>query len=599
MLCRTSCAYLAANWRAVPEKKHYDICIIGGGPAGIAAAMRAVDYNKRVCMIEKGPLGGCDLWNGSLESKTMWELSLFLDRLRGKQSRRVFGRPVTDCLELDEDKMQESMRAVSVTRQSQIRRALEATEVDLLVGQATFLSDREVQFHDHGDMKYQNLTADYFLIATGSSPREHPFVPIDRKLIVTSNDIMHQPLPESLVIIGAGVIGCEFASILSGLGKTKVSIIDKAPRILPNEDADISSLVESQLEARGVRIHHASTLYDLQAWEESPEEARAIHPESANTLRSGVQYTIVNTTSRQLTTYNVERALLSIGRRPNYVNLGLENTSLRTRDGRLVVNSVGLCENSKTVFAVGDATSTMLLVSMAEAQAKLAVDYMYGCKRRDTMNSGASLASNMSSVAYLTKALGSVGLNETQCRHRNIAYIACRYGYDLVSRTVAAGDPEGFIKIIVSNDAEMRVLGVRAIGKNASTTVDLGSLAIQNQQTAIDLADRLTAYPAVSQAFQECLRAILGRSGLKPGTFDSLVITKWSPTHFERGVAYQKEMRRAAEAEAVVEAAAATAAAQAAQAKAAALDSLDGAAKSKNSGPITPGSFFTSAVAAK
>lgn len=541
MLRRTYGAFLVANWRVIPEKTHYDLCVIGGGPAGIAAAMRAVDYKRKVCLIEKERLGGCDLWNGALQSKTMWEFAIFKQKLRSAAAQRVYGEPVDGYMTIDEDLMQRSMQRVSETRADQIRQALEATSVTLLTGQVTFQSNHEVQCHDRQKKCYQTITADYFIIATGSVPLEHPFVVTDRKLVVTSNEIMHQPLPRSLVVVGAGVIGCEFASILSGLGKTKVSVIDKASRILPREDADIVEKVERQLEANGVLIHHDSNLYDLQTWEESAEEAAQLHPKQPELRRSGVQYTIMSRKTKRLTTYNVDRALLCIGRTPNYRNLGLENTSLRTSDGQLLVDDVGRCAHSAHIFAVGDAAAGMKLVSMGEAQAKMVVDYIYGSQQRDTVMSSAAIARTMTSIAFLTKAVASVGVNETECRKRRLAYICCSYGFNLVSRAVAAANTDGFIKILVSNDAEMRMLGVRAMGMNASTMVDLGSLAIRNRQTVFDLADRLTAYPAISQAFQECLRAILGRSELKPGTFPSLVITRWSPSGFERGVAYHHE----------------------------------------------------------
>lgn len=524
-MLRGTIRWLSASWRIAPEVKHFDVCVIGGGPAGIAATMRAVDYNKTVCLIENSRVGGCDLWNGALQSKTLWQLSSFLFKSKGPSAERLYGESLEPYMELDEGKMLASIKQVSETRACQIEQSLKAApNVTVLYGPATFTSDKEVQYN-HREMKEcRRITASHYVIATGSTPRTHPFVHVDGRLVVTSDHIMQRPLPKSLVVIGAGVIGCEFASILAGLGKTKVSLIDKAHRILPMEDADVAEYLQRQMANAGVAIHHDSTLYDLQPWEETAEEAAAARPEDPRP-QSGVQYTLMNRHTKQLTTYNVDQALLSIGRVPHYHSLGLENTSLRTRDGKLLVDDFGLCEGSQNIYAVGDAVADMQLVSVAEVCAKLAVDRMYSTRRLTVPR----LSETMSSVGFFTQALASVGLNESECRRLQIGYIVCTHGYDLVSRAVAAANTDGFMKVIVSNDSSMTILGVRAIGMNASTLVVLGALAIQKGQTVHDLVDRLTAYPAVSQVFQECLRALAGRSEMKPGTFNSLTVTSWLP----------------------------------------------------------------------
>ncbi|EPY19704.1 dihydrolipoamide dehydrogenase [Strigomonas culicis] len=533
--------FLSFNtWRAVAEKTHYDVCIIGGGPAGITAALRAVDYKKKVCLIEQKRLGGYDLWDGSLYSQTMWEFSNLYSKLKGSQAKRIYGETLDTYVELDEEKMRESIREVSLTREAQITTAIQATNsIDLLNGLGTFSSDSEVLFHNHVTKEYRRITADYFIIATGSGPRKHPFVEADGTLVMTSNEIMHTAIPKSLVIVGAGTIGCEFASIFGALGKTKVYLIDKSDHILRDEDPDVVQRVQDALERAGVVVHHNSFLYDLQPWRATEEEMRKL-PERSQGRREGVQYTILNRRTRELETLHVDRALLCLGRAANYKGLGLENTTLRTKDGSLLVDAFGRCENSNNTYAVGDAADDMHVVSMAQAKGKIAIDNIYGKGVRTVPH----LLESMSSVAFLIKAVAAVGLNEATCRQRNIGYVAASFGYDLVSRAVAADNTDGFIKIIVSDDPKMTILGVRAIGMDASTLVDLGSLAIQNRQTAFDLADRLTAYPSISQAFQECLRVILGRSELKANCFQSLKLTRWEPDNFRRGMCYQTAERQ-------------------------------------------------------
>ncbi|KAK7201530.1 acetoin dehydrogenase e3 component-like protein [Novymonas esmeraldas] len=576
------------GWTAVSrDKVHFDVCVIGGGPAGIAAALRAVHYNKRVCIVEKARLGGADLWDGALQSKTMWEYATVMAKLRGKAAMRLYGESLDRYLEIDEAKMRQSMETVSHTREAQIRTALEAAaNVSLVFGKATFSNNHEIQCHNQRTKEYRSITADYFVLATGSKPRKHPFVVADGRLVMTSDHIMQAPLPKSLVIVGAGVIGCEFAGIMGRLGKTKVSIIDKAPHILPREDPDIVRMIEDGMKQAGVVVHHNSDLYDMQPWEETEAEALERHPEEP-APQSGVQYTVMERSTRRLTTFQVERALLSVGRVPDCTGLGLENTTVKTRGADLSVNSFGQCVGTTHIFAVGDVATHRHLVSMGEAQARLAVDYIYGTLPKVVPN----LAETMSSVAFLTRAVASVGLNESECREKGIAYIAARYSYEVVSRAVAAANTRGFVKIIVADDPERRILGVRAVGMNASTLVDIGSLAIQNGQTVYDLAGRLTAYPAVSQAFQECLRSILDRPArphARPAC--GVKLTKWSPADMGRGIAYKGKAEaalldtsRAAEVEAVLEQ---RCGAAAREARAAAV-----ADNTATSG-IRPGSFF-------
>ncbi|CCW65435.1 unnamed protein product [Phytomonas sp. EM1] len=527
-MLRRSCSLLKVAWRAVPDHTHYDVCVIGGGPGGIAAALRAVDFNKKVCLIESDRLGGRDLWNGALHSKTMWELSYAFSKMRGAAARRLYGDSVASHVRLDEAQMRASMDEVSCTREAQIATALKASDVRFVTGHASFVSNHEVLCHDPATKAFRLLTADYVVIATGSTPRRHPTVPVDGVRIVTSDHVMRRALPRSLVVVGAGVRGCEFASILAGLGQTKVAIIDKKARILPEEDDDVIDVVERQMEAAGVTIHHDSKLHDLQLWDDDADNAL-----------TGVQYTLMNRYTKELTTHHVDQALLSIGRWPNYNNLGITNTTVKTSNGKVVANEFGLCENTNNIYVVGDAAAGKFLVSVAESMGKLAVEHMY-CPRVQRPPIPFSITPKL---GFFPLAIASVGLGEKSCRERNIAYIACKYGYNLVSRNVAAASTDGFIKIIVSKEMPHHILGLRAVGLGSSTLVDFATLALQKKQTVYDLANRLTAYPALSQAFQECLHAILGSSELKPGTFDNITLTEWTPDNYQRGMAYQETLR--------------------------------------------------------
>ncbi|KAG8347150.1 Pyridine nucleotide disulfide oxidoreductase FAD binding domain [Trypanosoma vivax] len=517
------------HWRPL-GRKHYDVCVIGAGPAGVAAALRAVDYGKRVCLVEANRVGGCDLWNGALQSKVLWEMSTFLARANGNCARRVYGTSITNYMELDEDRMRQTLILSSEEREKQLISALDAANITLLYGHASLASAYELEVRSRGTKEYHIIVADYFIIATGSVPKQHPYVKVDRKRVVTSDDLMMMPLPKSMVIVGAGVLGSEFASIYAQLGRTDVRLIDKKERIMSMEDDDVVAAIQSGMEKNGVTIHQGCQLYDLQSWEEDELEMRD-HPED-ETRRSGVRYTVMHCKTRKLQTFEVDRALIAVGRQPNYLGLGLGNTNCKVLDGELVLDEFGRCLNQPHIYAVGDAASGPRLVSMGEAKGRLAIDHIYS---RDITE---PLSPDYSRITFFSTAVAAVGKNEKQCQENNISYIMAKYSFDLCSRNVAANSTEGFVKILATNDGKKTLLGVRIVGWSASTIVEFASAAIRRKQSAYELSEMLTAYPSVSQAFQECLRVILGTSVLKPGTFPGLVCSIWTPPGYERGRAH-------------------------------------------------------------
>lgn len=505
--------------------KRYDVCVIGGGPAGVAAALRAADYNKKVCLIEKNSkLGGADAWNGALQSKTMWEMSYFMQRVRSF-SPRVFSK---DCcptaVTVSEDRLQESLFLVANKRANQMKEALDHARVTVERGTAHFTNPNTVEVTQPttavGAPAAATLVeADYFVVATGSTPRSHPMIPFDGKHVVSSDEIMMQSIPESLVIIGAGVIGCEFASIFANFGKTQVNVIEKAPRLLPNEDDDIAMLIETLLRKRGCKFHHCTKLNDLKVIDDKH-----------------VRYSVESTTEPgRITEFEVERALVSIGRMPYYDGLGLTEIGCKISGSGVEVDEWDRCLPHKHIYAVGDATLNIALVNKGESEASNAIHHMYShdCHENRSL-------SNLSTIMFLPEEVAGVGLSERQCRKDNIAHIVAKYGYDMSARSIVMGNTDGFVKIIVSNDELKTVLGVRAVGAHASSIIELASLAIHRKASAYELSEMATAYPSVAQAFQECLRMLIGRSIFKPESeaFTSVRLSSWVPNDFSRGRAY-------------------------------------------------------------
>src|SRR5690349_2891235 len=223
----------------------YDLVVIGAGPAGYAAAMRALDFKKKTLLIEKDRVGGAGVTNGALSSKTWWELSREVASFRKNLKKFNIEVPDVNYKEIQ----QEVRNAVHERRTMledhllQMHDSRHAHLLNFIKGTAQLLSQNEVEINCSEGKKV--VWADYIVLATGSRPRYLPELPIDEKIVMTSDGIENmEDFPESMVIVGAGVIGCEFATIFSAFGKTKVHLLDKGARILPFEDSDVVNVIE-------------------------------------------------------------------------------------------------------------------------------------------------------------------------------------------------------------------------------------------------------------------------------------------------------------------------------------------------------------------
>ncbi len=474
----------------------FDVCVIGAGPAGYAAAMRAWDYGRRVCLIDRGPIGGTGIHNGALSSKTLWELShdyrRVLNRSRGYTATNVH---------IDYAKVCHAVADAVAEKTSQLHHQLDvlSSPMPCQSGRVTFIRG-SAEFIDAHQVYVEGpeltVRAENFVLATGSRPRTMPDITIDGRYICTSDHIMHlDHFPRSLVILGAGVIGCEFATIFANFGQTKVYLIDRADRILPFEDIDIAQVCAKNLEARGVTIHHRANLLEMKV------------------VDGEVHYTIQHA-GGGVETIAVDQALISIGRIPNTNGLHLERAGLE-------VNRWGYLDDDDTrtsvpnIYAVGDVTQDIALVSIAEIEGRHAVEHMYG-----TVTAPLSYE-NVSSIMFLDPEVAGVGLNETQAQEKRIPYRVAVYDYSLVNRAIAMRATSGFLKLLATDDDELRILGIRVLGVHASTSIETVSLMIRQGRSVRDLAELLHPHPAVTEGLQDCVRMLLGTSIMKPQVFRS------------------------------------------------------------------------------
>jgi dihydrolipoamide dehydrogenase len=472
--------------------KKFDLCVIGGGPSGFAAMMRGLDFGKKVALIEKNKVGGAGIFNGALSSKTLWELSESYKSTRHTD----YGYTVNDCDLSYSAVIREMHRAVG-EKYAQLRE------------QINYFKQKELlsEFHGHGKLISKNeieitlsdgsceiIWAENIVLAIGSHPRYLPTIPIDEKIILTSDGIASLPdFPESIVILGAGVIGCEFATIFSNYGRTKVFLIDKEDRILPFEDEDISSALAANLENNGVVIHRGSSL------------------ESMKIVDGKVEY-VLNYKDGRRETHLVDNALISIGRAATTDNLGLEAAGVQ-------LNERGYCIDNATqttvsnIYAVGDFTADISLVNVGELEGRYAVERIFGKPARDL------IYENISTIMFLNPEVAAVGLNETQARKRKLPYRMAMMDYRYINRAIAMGKTGGFFKILVTDDDEMKILGMRVMGNHASSTSQAVALMIALDASIDQLAELIFPHPSVPEGLQECARMLRGKSIVKPEVF--------------------------------------------------------------------------------
>jgi dihydrolipoamide dehydrogenase len=468
----------------------FDLIVIGAGPSGYAAAMRSLDFRKRTLLIEKNHIGGAGVTNGALSSKTWWELSRETASFRKNLKRFNIGIPSINYKEI-----QAEVRRAVQERKGMLEEHMQLMQhshlADLLSfrrGTARLVSQNEVEI-DLGERK-ETVWGEYVVLATGSRPRYLPELPIDEKIVMTSEGIeLMEDFPESMVIVGAGVIGCEYATIFSGFGKTKVHLIDKGDRILPFEDADVVKVIERNMENSGVLIHRNSRLIRME-------------------IKGGrVEYELeYNNGGKEV--FLVEKALVAVGRTPNYESLWNDDVGISISKRGIEDNDTQT--NVHNIFAVGDITADISLVNVGELEGRYAVEKIFGNPVRKLVYE------NISTIMFLNPEVAGVGLNETSAREKAMDYKVVTLDYSCIPRAIAKRNTQGFIKLMVTNDEQMKILGLKVIGNHASSAIQAVAVLISMDKGIEELAECVHPHPSITEGIQECVRMLLGKSLFKP-----------------------------------------------------------------------------------
>ncbi|HEX3580578.1 MAG TPA: Si-specific NAD(P)(+) transhydrogenase [Thermoanaerobaculia bacterium] len=462
----------------------YDLIVIGSGPAGEKGAAQAAYFGKSVALVEREPvLGGACVNTGTVPSKTLRESALHLSGFRMRAFGDAIGLTIKDNITVG-DFMRR--KQIVVEREWQrIEANLRRHMVDRYSGIARFLAPHKIEITNA--LGTQEVEGNIILIATGSSPFRPSNVPFDDEFICDSDSILGiDQIPRTLAVVGAGVIGCEYASIFAALG-VEVHLIDGRTSLLPQIDREIIRILIAEMQQRlGVVMHLGSDV----------EEIDRCEHEVALTLKDGREVVC-------------DKVLYAAGRSSNTADLNLEAAGVQSGNRGLVVVDENYRTNVPNIYAAGDVIGFPALASTSMEQARVAMVHAFDLKYKT------HIAPLLPYAIYTIPELATVGLTEDDCRKKGITPGTGRAAYRNNARGQIIGDTQGMIKIVFDRET-LAILGVHIVGENASELLHTGMMAMQFGGTINAFIDCVFNFPALGEAYKYAAYDGLGSLALKP-----------------------------------------------------------------------------------
>jgi dihydrolipoamide dehydrogenase len=459
----------------------YDLIVIGSGPGGYSAAIRAGQYGLKTALVERQPkLGGTCLLVGCIPTKALLQTADVWERFVHCEQEGIH----CENPRLDYPKVKDRKDGIVNKHSNGVGMLLKRAKVDRISGFATLKGGGQVEVRS--DSGVQRLEAKNIIIATGSEARMLPGLEPDPEFILTNVEILNlTAVPKSLIIIGAGAVGVEFASIFKRFG-TDVTVIEMLPRMVPVEDEDISKELERVFRKQKIRVETG---------------ARA---ENIRKTGSGVALTLTTKDGKQ-EQLEAEKLLVAVGRKPNTENIGLENTRVELDRGFIKVD-----QHQQTaepgIYAIGDVVAgTPQLAHVATREGMIAVAAMAG-KPAVPINKN-----RIPGCTYTEPGIGSVGLTEAQARAQGYQVKVGRFPFAGNSRATILGHHEGFVKV-VADQKYGEILGVHIIGPEAFELVSEAVAAMEAEATVDVMMQAIHAHPTLYEAVGEGFNAVYGLS---------------------------------------------------------------------------------------
>lgn len=453
------------------------LVVIGGGPAGYVAAITAAQNGKEVILIDEANLGGTCLNVGCMPTKSLLESAEVHDIVR---KANHYGITLNNgSISIDWKQLQARKSQIVTQLVQGIQYLMKKNKIKVIQGKAKFETDHRVRVTNGN--KEDVVDGDQFIIAAGSEPAELPFAPFDGKWILNSSHAMSlENIPKSLLIVGGGVIGCEFASIYSRLG-TKVTIVEMAPQLLPGEDKDIAQILKEKLESDGVEIFTGAALKGLNNYKK----------QASFEYKGSIQEA------------NPEYVLVSVGRKPRAQGLDLEKAGVQFSNKGISVNE-HMQTNRSHIYAAGDVIGGIQLAHVAFHEGTTAAMHA----------SGEDVKVNYHAVPrciYTAPEIASVGLSEKLAREQYGDILIGEFPFSANGKALIIGEQTGKVKVIVEPKYQ-EIVGISIIGPRATELIGQGTVMIHTEVTADIMRDYIAAHPTLSEAIHEALLQAIGHA---------------------------------------------------------------------------------------
>jgi dihydrolipoamide dehydrogenase len=467
---------------AEQDKKSFDVIVIGSGPGGYVAAIRASQLGLTAACVETEKLGGVCLNIGCIPTKSLLTSALLVHEVKGAEKHGI----TTGEVKVSLGPAQERSRKVADQMNKGVAFLFKKNKITHIQGYGRLAGKGSVEVED-ADGKKQSYTAKHIIVATGSRPRSLPFLKVDGDRIWSSDDALYvKDAPKKLAIVGAGAIGMEFADIFEAYG-SEVTILEALDRVLPLEDKDVSAHVEKVYRKRGMKVHTGARL------------------EKADVGKDGVTLTFKDKDGKDQE-LKVDRVLSAVGRAPNTEDVGLREAGVKlTEKGGFIEVDKWLRTNVEGVYAVGDCAGGALLAHKASHEGIVCVEKIAG-EAHGPVDHG-----NIPNCTYCHPEVASVGLTEEQAREAGHDIEVGHFPWVGNGRAVAHGDAEGFLKVIRDRKYS-EILGAHIVGPHATELIAEFVLGRHLESTMEEMEKAIHPHPTLSEGVAEVALSSLGRA---------------------------------------------------------------------------------------
>ena len=452
----------------------YDVIVIGSGPGGYVAAIRASQAGLKTAIVEREALGGVCLNWGCIPTKALLKSAQVYSYCTNAAH---YGVEVAGEVRPDFAKIVARSRTVAETMSKGVQFLMKKNDIDVIAGHGRIAGSGRV------DVDGTEYEAGHIIIATGARPRQMPFMPIDGRRVISSREALTLgELPQSMIVVGSGAIGSEFAYLYASLG-VKVTIVEYMPQIMPLEDEEVAKTMERAFRKLRATVMTSTTV------------------KAVRTADNGCEVDIEGKKGPETLTADV--VLSAIGIQANIENLGLEDAGVAVERGKIVVDKF-YRTNVAGIYAIGDVIATPALAHVASAEAIKCVDGIAG-RNPEPLD-----YSTIPSCIFTSPEVASVGMTEKQAADAGIAYKTGRFPFTASGKATAAGDRDGFVKLIF--DAEDKLIGAHMVGANVTEMLAEPTLAKHLGATAHDIAATIHSHPTMCEGVAEAAEAATGQA---------------------------------------------------------------------------------------